>query len=229
MHLGSALRSGAFRFAIMLAAVFAVGSIALLLLVEHSVGGYAAEVARDSVRTEALVLRDEQQADGLPGLIRSIKRRQGASSERQLRYLLIDPSHLRIAGTLPAGSARLGWFQLTTPNSDQAEEGGPAITSLTALGIRLPGSMILVVASDNTDRDTLRVNLWKATIVFGAAISCFVLIGGFIVGSLFVRRLGKVNEAVEQIIEGRFAERLPSIGMSPGIRSTLDPPQPNAR
>ena len=49
MPRSSLLRSGAFRFAILVAAIFAIGTSVLLVQVERSVNGYATEVANDSV------------------------------------------------------------------------------------------------------------------------------------------------------------------------------------
>lgn len=46
------LVSGAFRFAIALALVFALGAVALLVIVEHSVSAYAVEAAGDGILAE---------------------------------------------------------------------------------------------------------------------------------------------------------------------------------
>jgi hypothetical protein len=63
----SLLRSGAFRFAILNAAIFAVGTGVLLVEVERSVNNYAAEVASDSVAAELAVLRGEDRTAGRTG------------------------------------------------------------------------------------------------------------------------------------------------------------------
>jgi hypothetical protein len=81
----SPLRSGAFRFALMVAAIFTVGAAALLFMVEQSVSRYASEVARDSVAAEVAVLRGESRATGMPDMIRSVVRRENAAREHQLR------------------------------------------------------------------------------------------------------------------------------------------------
>ena len=52
MRKASLLRSGAFRFAILIAAIFAIGTGVLLAQVERSVNRYATEVASDSVAAD---------------------------------------------------------------------------------------------------------------------------------------------------------------------------------
>ena len=54
----SPLRSGAFRFALLMAVAFAVASTALLLVVDRTVQRYASEVADDSVSAEVATLVD---------------------------------------------------------------------------------------------------------------------------------------------------------------------------
>ena len=53
MGKASILRSGAFRFAILISAIFAIGSSVLLYQVERSVNRYATEVALDGGRNQS--------------------------------------------------------------------------------------------------------------------------------------------------------------------------------
>ena len=211
----SPLRSGAFRFALMMAAVFAVGALVLLLTVEASVTRYATEVARDAVSSEAAVLQSEDLSATRSQMIVSVARREAAAREHQLRYLFVAADGQRLAGSLPATAALLGWHTFRLDNSDGREDDDPGTISLMALGVRLADGGTLVIASDASDLSELRQGLGLAATVFGVGITLLALLGGLAVGTVFLRRLDRVNGAVEAIMQGRFTERLPAIGMSP--------------
>ena len=209
--MASPLRSGAFRFAMLVALVFALGSGLLLAIVEASIGGYATEAVSESVASEEAILTSEGGNVVSRAMIRAIGRHAAAMPERQHRYLLTDPQGARRAGSLPASAARAGWSTMNVA-SDEAGENAPV--ALVALGRRLGDGGMLVVANDTSDLTELRHQLAFRTIAAGAAITMLALVGGYWVGTLFLRRLGSVNFAVGRIMAGRLDERLPSIGMS---------------
>ena len=211
----SPLRSGAFRFALMVAAIFALGTVILFFTVEGGVTRYATEVARDAVSTEVAVLVDEDRTAQPAQMIQSVVRREHAVREHELRYLLVDRSGKRLAGSLPERVARVGWRQIRLENRDGEIDDDPGTVSLMALGARLSDGGIVVVGSDASDLSELRQGLGMAAALFGGAITLLALIGGFAVGTVFLRRLDGVNRSVEEIMEGRLTQRLPAIGMSP--------------
>lgn len=211
----SPLRSGAFRFALLVTAIFAVGTMALLYMVDQTVNGYATEVASDSISTEVAVMQGEDRSADRAEVIKSVVRRENAVREHQLRYLLVDREGHYLAGSLPATVAHIGWRTLTLQNRDAKGDDSDETMTLMSLGARLHDGAIIVVASDTSDLAELRTGLRRFTAAFGIAITLLALIGGYLVGSLFLRRLEQVNGSVERIMQGRFAERLPAIGMSP--------------
>ena len=210
----SLLRSGAFRFAILIAAIFAIGTGILLAQVERSVNRYATEVASDSVAAEIAVLRGEDRAAGRTQLIQSITLRQQAVREHQIRYLLVDRQAHRLAGSIPPAEARVGSYDLVLPAIDRGNESDAATVSLMTVGVRLDDGAILVVGSDTSELRDLRQTLGLSTMEFGIGISLLALIGGLVVGTIFLRRLDRVNHAVGRIMQGSLSERLPAIGMS---------------
>ena len=214
MRKASLLRSGAFRFAILIAAIFAIGTGVLLAQVERSVNRYATEVASDSVAAELAVLQGEDRTAGRAELIRSITLRERAVREHQIRYLLVDRQAHRLAGSIPAAAARVGSYDLVLPSIDRGGEGDGAAVSLMIMGVRLSDGAILVVGSDTSDLRDLRQTLGLSTLEFGIGISLLALIGGLVVGTIFLRRLDRVNRAVGRIMQGSLSERLPAIGMS---------------
>ena len=211
----NALRSGAFRFALLIALVFAVGSGALLFVVDRAVQRYASEVAADGVAAEVAVLVDEDRASGRAQTIKSVIRRENAVREHDLRYSLVDRFGHHLAGSLPASAAQIGWHRLVIQERDPDHDNAVETVDLTALGVRLQDGAMLVAASDNSDLEKLRRRLSTSSALFGLGITGLALAGGLVVGTVFLRRLTGVNRAVEHIMLGNFAERLPTIGMSP--------------
>ncbi|NIJ65124.1 signal transduction histidine kinase [Sphingomonas leidyi] len=207
------LVSGAFRFAIALALVFALGAVALLVIVEHSVSAYAVEAAGDGILAEHDVLVNEFDASGRAELVATVNRHARAVREDQFHYLLVDSAGARLAGSLPAAAARTGWHEFDVWDSDQGGSGRPA--PVMAFGSRLSDGALLVVANDVSDLRDLRSGLRISTISFGILISLLALAGGLLVGTLFLRRLDQVNGAIARINDGRLNERLPRIGMGP--------------
>ncbi|QYE33105.1 HAMP domain-containing histidine kinase (plasmid) [Polymorphobacter sp. PAMC 29334] len=210
----SPLRSGAFRFSLLMATVFAIGTVALLVVVDRTVYRYATEVADDSVAAEVAILVDEDRDAGRTQAIESVVRRENAVREHDLRYGLIDRSGHLLAGSLPASTAATGWHQIFVKNSNPDRAGTVEAVQLRALGVKLPDGAILVVASDNSDLDELRQRLRGSSVLFGVGIILLALVGGFAIGTVFLRRLGRVNQSVEHIMQGNWTERLPAIGMS---------------
>lgn len=225
MRKPSLLRSGAFRFAFLIAAIFAIGTTLLFVQAERSVNRYATEVASDSVAAEVTLLRNEDRAAGRIRLIQSIALREKTVREHQMRYLLVDSRAHWLAGSIPRTEARVGSYDLVVPSVEPGDEDGAATVSLLTLGVRLDDGAILVVGSDTSDLSDLRHALRLSTLEFGTGISLLALIGGLLVGTVFLRRLDRVNRAVERIMQGSMSERLPAIGMSPefdGLSTNLN-------
>jgi len=203
------IRSAAFRFALLLALVFAIGAAALLVTVQQQIGRYATEATNGGLEAEVAVLKGEYAELGLSGLTDAMDRRRGVSSDAQFHYLLRDAAGRRLYGDLPDRAARIGWSMIEIPEPGSRRE------SMTTLGTRLPDGLVLVVATDNFDVQTLRARLGRFTLLSGIGITLFALVGGYFTGRLFLRRLDRVNGAVDRIIEGDSAERLPMIGLGP--------------
>lgn len=207
-----ALNSAAFRFALMLAVIVALGAAALLLTVERQVGHYAREASDGMLRAESSVLAGEYAELGLSGLTDAMARHRGVEEDPPYRYLLLDAKRHRIAGDLPEGAAHAGAGVVSVAESDA---GGTAHERLATLGTRLPYGLLLVVATDGFDVRDLRCRLGRFTLWSGALIALFALLGGYLVGRVFLRRLERVNTAIDRIVDGDRAERLPMIGFGP--------------
>lgn len=208
------LRSAAFRFAMLLALIFAIGAGALLFTVRSQIGNYAAEATSGRLKAEIAILGGEYAQLGQSGLTDAIARHQSVGDDAQFHYLLVDVQRRRLAGDLPVSAARVGTYALEMVEHDSGPVSG-RLETLTALGTSLPDGLTLVVATDNFDVLDLRSRLLAFTLLSGVGITLFVLVGGFLAALIFLRRLERVNLAVSRIVEGEREERLPMIGFGP--------------
>jgi signal transduction histidine kinase len=214
MSRARSLNSGAFRFALVIAAMFAVGFLLIFVVVERSIRDYAAEATAVGLRSEMAILTDEPEG-GVGELIGTIRQRQRSGYEQPFHYLLRSVTGARLAGDLPSAAGRVGWGQVTflDDRSTPGERSEPE--TLRSLGRTLPDGSLLVVATDTFDVQNLRHRLAGLTAWAGIGLTLLALVGGYGVGLVFLRRLGRVNDAVSRVMAGDLAERLPPIGMSP--------------
>jgi signal transduction histidine kinase len=203
--------SGAFRFAFLLACAFALGSLALLFVVERLIDRYIDEGLSDAVATETEILYGEAQELGETGLIHAIERHARAVHDTAFRYLLVDRSGRRLAGSLPTSLRMTGWRELTVMTRD---EQGVHPIGILAQGVILPDGSVLVVGGDMEDMRELRWQLTRFTAASGVVIAVLALVGGLWAGTVFLRRLDQTNQTINRIISGHVSERLPRFGIS---------------
>ncbi|WP_353228700.1 HAMP domain-containing sensor histidine kinase [Novosphingobium sp.] len=206
-------RSGAFRFALLLAMAFAASATLLLLVVERSVSHYAEEATEGGLTSEAAILQAEDREHGRNGLLRAIDLHRRAGGDDAFQYRLIDHAGQMLVNDFGSSPVRLGWGSAVVPE----DRTGPGARSemFKSLGVRLADGSVLVVATDTYDIDDLRSRLDRFTILAGIGITVFALAGGYLAGGLFMRRLDRVNAAIGRVRAGNVAERLPMIGISP--------------
>ncbi|HEY0270344.1 MAG TPA: ATP-binding protein [Sphingomonas sp.] len=209
----SPLRSGAFRFALVFAGVFAIAAFLILGMVRHQVGRYAHEAMAGTLRTETATLLAEDRG----ALVAEIGRRMAAAPDGTFHYLVLDPSGRPLIGTIPVPAARAGWGRVLmrehppTPTDPEYPE------ILVTLGTRLADGSLLVVATDGYDVDKLGGHMIRFTILWAIAITLVALIGGWMAGRIFLTRLAAANAAIERIMAGRTEQRLPMIGLAPEL------------
>jgi signal transduction histidine kinase len=210
----SPLTSGAFRFALIFAGVFAIAAFLLLGVVQHQVGRYAHKAMAGSLHSEAATLAAEDRG----ALVAEISRRIAAApDDGTFKYLLIDPSGHPLVGTIPPAAGHAGWGQVVmrehppTPTDPEGPE------RLETLGTRLPDGSLLVVATDGFDVDKLGGHMIRFTVLWAIAITLLALAGGWLAGRVFLKRLAAANAAIDRIMAGRTDQRLPMIGLAPEL------------
>ena len=210
----SALSSGAFRFAVLLAVIFACGSTLLLWAVHRQVDDYAAEATNAMLRSEADALGSAYRGQGLEP-VRLAIRNDSAAAGTPFHYLLTEDGR-RIAGDLPLSAAQPGW------RTGAEREAGNAEAIMRHLGVNLDRRHMLVIATDAFDIAATRDRLVRFALACAIAITIFALGGGLLAGRLFLSRLDRINRAVSRIIEGSADEQLPTIGVGPEFDALTD-------
>lgn len=211
MPVADIIRSGAFRLALFFAAIFAVGAVALVIVIDVAVTRYAEQATDDALVTEAARLQGEDRREGRGAVVEDIRGATGDAEE--FRYTLIDRAGTRIAGDLPR--APTGWGELQIAEQARPGDAPDALSALRTYGVTLGDRSLLVVGSDTYDVAELRDWLNTVALWSGAGIIVLALAAGYLIASVFVRRLDRINAAANAVMAGGLSERLPVKGMGP--------------
>ncbi|WP_206239647.1 sensor histidine kinase [Novosphingobium terrae] len=215
MGLGRRFRSfnsAAFRFALIIAGVFALASTLLLGMVRHQVGHYAHEAMAGSLTAETRTLLAHKN-----DLAEEIRRRIAADSGGTFSYLLLDPQGRVVAGTILPAAAHAGWGKVTMVERGPLGRRVAEPEELHMLGTRLSDGSLLVVATDAFDVDKLSGHMARFTKLWAASVTVLALLGGWVAGWFFLARLADANAAIARIMAGRTEQRLPMIGFAPEL------------
>ena len=212
MQLFRTIRSGPFRLALLFAAIFAIGSIALVIAVETAVASYSQQVTSDTLTTETGRLAIIARRSGTRGVAIAILDR-AASHQRAFRYLLTDKAGQHLVGDLPQSADNIGWTTISiaepATGGDPPDEPAPMKT----YGMALPDGGRVVVASDIYEVQELREWLDTVALWSGIGVTLLALIAGYVIAAIFTRRLERLNMSINTIMGGRLNERVPVIGM----------------
>ncbi|MDR3437257.1 HAMP domain-containing sensor histidine kinase [Telmatospirillum sp.] len=213
MHWLNGFRSGAFRFALLLAIAFAVSAVLLLVVVERSVSHYATEATDGSLKSEAVILQGEDREGGPNTLLKTISLHRRAGGQDAFLYRLTDKTGHMLVNDLGDSVVGVGWGEASVREGGGGSGGKHEV--FKSLGVPTADGGVLIVATDTYDIQKLRRKLDRFAILAGITITLVALVGGYVTGGLFMRRLDKVNDAIARVRAGNVAERLPMIGISP--------------
>jgi signal transduction histidine kinase len=212
MPLFRTIRSGPFRLALLFAAIFAVGSIALVIAVETAVASYAQQVTSDTLTSEAGRLAIIARRSGTRGVAIALRDR-AASQQHAFRYLLTDEAGQQLAGDLPRSADKIGWATISIAEPETGGDPPDEPAPMKTFGVALSGGGRLVVGSDIYEVQELREWLDTVALWSGIGITFLALIAGYVIAAIFTRRLERLNTSINTIMGGRLDERVPVIGM----------------
>ncbi len=200
------LRSGALRLAVLFTVLFAAGAVAYVGVVHYSVRRFARTSLEASIEAEVALVGGEERR-GRDAVALHFK------NDRRFLYSVSDPDGARRAGTLPPGADRVGWHTISIPATGTPDDPEDESVDVLTLGSRLEDGSLLVVgrslfAAGEVVEWLDQAALWTALGIVGLALG-----GSWLIASVFLRRLDRVNDAIGRIMGGAFKERIPPIGM----------------
>ena len=207
MNRGKVFRTAAFRLAIAYAALFALSVSILFVIVYVVLEDYSSGQLRSAVEAEAATLIEEVRTDGLNDVASIIDARISADRD-EAHYVLLSAEGRRLAGDLPIGVASQGWRTFAYQIADGDGEG----ERLLALGSRVPGGALLVVAHEMDERNELLSALILAFSIAGLLSVALALGAGLVLSRAFLGRIDHFNRTAAQIMQGRLDERVPLQG-----------------
>jgi len=208
------LKSAAFRFALLFAALFAAAAVALVAVLWWATAGALDRQTDVAIRADAVALAERWREAGAAGLAEAIEERLAVDVENEAIYLLMVPEEAtanaerRLAGNLdrwpagaPAGGPDAGaWFRTRV-----LHDGAAADARLHRLD--LPG-LRLLVGRDETERSQLRRLLTEGVAWASGAVLVFALGGAWLMRQALQARMRPVFLTTAAIAGGDLASRV---------------------
>jgi signal transduction histidine kinase len=208
--LGKLFRATAFRLALVILALSAVGAGIVLTAVAWQVVKLVDEETARTINAEAKGLIDAYDREGLMGLYSVIemrKREPGASL-----YLLTNPAGEPLAGNvaqIPVGVLEQQGFVEVYYRSNV---GGELVHRALVRVYRLPPGFLLLVGHDLSDRGRIERIMVRALAVSLIFFVVLAALGALFVARRVLKRIDDMNTSAHGIMAGDLSRRLPVSG-----------------
>ena len=208
--LGKLFRATAFRLALAILALSAVGAGIVLTLVAWQVVKVVDQEIARAIDIEAKGLIDTYNHEGMNGLYSAIekRKRQPGSS----LYLLTDPAGDPLAGNVeqipPEVLERAGFVAVAYRSSLTSERTREALVHI----YKLPPGFLLLLGHDLGDRgriEKVMVRALAVSLIFFAALAA---VGALFVARRVLGRIDAINTSAQGIMAGDLTQRLPVSG-----------------
>ena len=205
--------TAAFRLPMAFALAFTVGVFALMLALQWATRAYTRQDTDDAVRSEMALVQQESALLDPRALAHELAVKAQTRGVRPLLYLVAGPDGRIYGGNLPAEVLRtMGFGQAKLPAPADARETDDETMTVRTLTLPAADGAIVAVGRDTYAQDELEEWVGAVTLWGGVGLSLMALVGGLVMGALFLRRIEGVNSAAERVMRGRLDERLPAIG-----------------
>ncbi len=208
--LGKLFRATAFRLALAILALSAVGAGIVLTAVAWQVVKLVDEETARTIDVEAKGLIDTYDREGLIGLYQVIEARKRAPGASL--YLLTNPAGESLAGNveqIPSGVLeQRGFVDVFYRSSVGGERTHQALVRI----YRLPPGFLLLVGHDLADRgriEKVMVRALAVSLIFFAALAA---LGALFVARRVLKRIDDMNISAHGIMAGDLTRRLPVSG-----------------
>ncbi len=208
--LAKLFRATAFRLALAILAVSAVGAGVVLAIIAWQVISVVDEEIARTIDAEAKGLTDTYNHDGLVGLYSSIearKRQPGAAL-----YLLTDPAGEALAGNVEQIPLevleRHGFIVVNYRTNGPGDRVRQALVRI----YKVPPGFLLLVGHDLGDRgriENVMVRALAISLIFFAALAA---VGALFVARNVLKRIDDINTSAHGIMKGDMTGQLPVSG-----------------
>jgi signal transduction histidine kinase len=208
-------RTTSFRLALLFLALFGAASLALFGFLYWHTAGYLTSSVDEWLTREAASLVAASSAERA----RRLNERAAIDPEGRRPFALFDDAGNRLAGNLAA-------LPTPSPPMDRPFEfplkRGAETAPFRGLAHRLPSGDIVLVSQDVHEMHEFRELLVDAMAWGGLLVLVMGLAGAAVIGVGTVRRIDAVTGAIERIVNGNLAERLPTSGRAGDLDRLID-------
>ncbi|MBS9719908.1 HAMP domain-containing protein [Tianweitania sp. BSSL-BM11] len=231
-RLSATMKTTAARLSALYLLLFAGCAILLVVYMTSLSGRMLVGQIQDTINEEMAGLGRAYQRGGLTTLVRVIEMRSRQPGANL--YLITDPQGRILAGNVqslqPGVLDEQGWtnrpFNYQRYGEAEGEGRAPRygeeaavdvdpklpVHSATALVLRLPNQMIVMVGRDLGEPERFRQVVQRALIVTLGIMGLGALLIWFFVGRTALRRIDRISEASRRIMGGDLSGRLPVEG-----------------
>ncbi|MBI4184503.1 MAG: HAMP domain-containing protein [Proteobacteria bacterium] len=207
----TALRTTAFRLALLYAGLFGASVLALLLFLYFASAGLIARQADETIEAEITGLAEHYRRRGLGGLVQVVIER--AQRLPTSVYLLADPLRRPLAGNLDSwpevGTGPEGWLEFSF---EAATAEGRMTHRARARHLVLTGGFNLLVGRDIEELRLTVARITEALLWALALTAALALGGGLVMSRNALRRIEAINRTSREIMAGDLSRRVPLSG-----------------
>jgi hypothetical protein len=211
LNLKRAIRTTAFRQALIYLVLFGVSVFVLLGFVYWWTAGITTLQTDDTIDAEITGLSEQYRSNGLTGLAAIVRER--SRNERQSLYLLIDLQRIALGGNLNAWpdvpTQEGGWLDFPY----QRPVGGKIVThQARGRHLLLGNGYQLLVGRDIHERLRIEKILQRSLLWAVALTLALGLVGGLLMSRNLLRRVEAINRTSRDIMAGDLKQRIPVTG-----------------
>lgn len=200
------------RLAAAFSLLFGLGGAGLIAGVDYGLMRFAEAEVREGLSHQMAVMQADAERHGSAELARTLNAEPRNREARRYLLLVSAPDGTMFSNGLTPAAVDDGGFRHNLPSKGRAARWPDQTPNMLVLSARAPDGGLLAVGRDTQHLDELRGGIRRFALFSGLALVGLGLLGGLVVGWLFLGRLEGVNQAVGRIIAGRESERLPAIG-----------------
>jgi methyl-accepting chemotaxis protein len=184
--------------------------LVLFAVIYFATAHYMIQQLDRAIRAEIDVLQDEAHLGGVRRVATIVEKRQAETPRSGTVYLLQDANGRQVAGNMSLRRPLVGWFELQ--GRSRATEGEEA-HRIRARGVKLADGGYLAVGQDAQQFDDMQGLIIHAFSWSLAASLLLAILGGMLMSSSVLRRIGSIARTSQAIIQGDLSQRLQERGV----------------